>query len=300
MLAKGDPMTAPKTAKVWLDYTQDELDYNYNQRTLVTNWQEYFDYNSSESARVRAKLECRLDISYGPSEDQILDVFPAAEADSPVVVYIHGGAWSRMHKDDNSHPAESFVAAGAAFVSVHFGLVPKVTLDQQVAHNRAAIEWVFRNCRDFGADPDRLHVAGHSSGGHIVGMMASMNNEKSGIVEGRPGIIKGLLACSGIYDLEPVRRSARNDYLGLDEAAVEKLSPIRHLPDRPIPLVVGYGGGEHEEFRRQSQEYAQAWRARGYPVEEFDLPGLNHFDVGQRFNDPACSFMRAFLEMITQ
>jgi arylformamidase len=267
------------------------LDYNYDQRALVTNWEEYFHYNTTESERVRAKLECRLDIAYGPADDQILDVFPAAGSDTPVVVYIHGGAWTRMHKDANSHPAESFVAAGAAFVSVDFGLVPEVTLDEQVGHNRAAIEWVFRNCRDFGADPARLYIAGHSSGGHIVGMMLAQGQFP-------PGMIKGALACSGIYELEPVRLSARNQYLHLDDGAVERLSPIRHLPDRGCPLIVGYGGGEHQEFRRQSIEFAAAWRARGFECQEFELAGLNHFDVAQQFNNPESAILEAMFAMM--
>lgn len=296
ILAKVDPMAKTDTTKVWLDYTQEELDYNYNQRALVTNWEEYLNYFNTESERVRAKLDGRLDISYGPSEDQILDVFPAADADSPVVVYIHGGAWTRMHKDANSFPAESFVAAGAAFVSVHFGLVPKVTLGEQVAHNRAAVEWAWRNCRDFGADPDRLYVAGHSSGGHNVGMMITTDWEAD---HGLPaGLIKGALACSGMYDLEAPRRSYRNEYLRLDDDAVERLSPIRHLPDQGCPLIIGYGGGEHEEFRRQSKEFAAAWRARGFACQEFDLPGLNHFDVAQQFNNPDSPILKAMFAMI--
>jgi arylformamidase len=289
-------MAGLDAAKVWLDYTQEELDYNYNQRTLVPNWEEYFEYNNTESERVRAKLDGRLDISYGPSEDQVLDVFPAGNSGSPVVVYIHGGAWTRMHKDSNSYLAESFVAAGATFVSVHFGLVPKVTLDGQVADNRAALEWVWRNCRDFGADPDRFYVAGHSSGGHNIGMMITTDWERD---HGLPrDMIKGALACSGIYDLEPVLLSARNEYLHLDDAAVERLSPIRHLPERGCPLIIGYGGGEHEEFRRQSMAFAAAWRARGFECQEVDLPGLNHFDVGQEFNNPESPILKAMFEMI--
>ena len=283
-------------AKIWLDYTQEELDYNYNQRELVTNWDEYLNYYNTESERVRAKLNGRLDISYGPSEDQILDVFPAADADSPVVVYIHGGAWTRSHKDGNAYLAESFVEAGAAFVSVHFGLVPKVTLDEQVAHNRAAIEWAWRNCRDFGANPDRLYVAGHSSGGHNVGMMITTDWKGD---HGLPAdVIKGALACSGIYDLEAPRRSYRNEYLHLDDGAVDRLSPIRHIPEYGCPLIIGYGGGEHEEFRRQSKEFAAAWRARGFKCQEFDLPVLNHFDVAKEFNNPDSPILKAMFAMI--
>ena len=289
-------MAKTDTVKVWLDYNQEELDYNYNQRALVTNWEDYLRYYSAESERVRTKLDCRLDISYGPTEYQVLDVFLATDPNSPVVVYIHGGAWTRMHKDTNSFQAESFVAAGAAFVSVHFGLVPQVTLGEQVAHNRAALEWAWRNCRDFGADPDRLYVAGHSSGGHIVGMMITTDWEGE---HGLPAdLIKGALACSGMYDLEAPRRSYRNEYLHLDDAAVERLSPIRHLPDYGCPLIVGYGGGEHEEFRRQSQEFAAAWRAGEFECQEFDLPGLNHFEVAQQFNNPDSPILKAMFEMI--
>ena len=281
--------------KVWLDYTQEELDYNYDQRALVTNWDEYLDFYNTESERVRSKLECRLDIAYGPSEDQTLDVFPAAKAGSPVVVYIHGGAWTRSHKDANAYLAESFVGAGAAFVSVHFGLVPKVTLGEQVAHNRAAVEWAWRNCGDFGAAPDRLYVAGHSSGGHNVGMM--ITTDWAGDHDLPANLIKGALACSGMYDLEAPRRSYRNEYLHLDDDAVERLSPIRHLPEYGCPLIIGYGGGEHAEFRRQSIEFAAAWRARGFECQEFDMPVLNHFDVAKEFNNPDSPILKAMFAM---
>jgi arylformamidase len=101
-----------------------------------------------------------------------------------------------------------------------------------------------------------------------------------------------------MYDLEAPRLSYRNEYLHLDDEAVERLSPIRHLPDNGCPLVIGYGGGEHQEFRRQSQEFAAAWREHGFACQEFDLPGLNHFDIAKEFIDPGSPFMRAFIEMI--
>ena len=61
-MANWSVLRAPDAAKVWLDYTQEELDYNYNQRALVTNFEEYFEFNDTESERVRAKLDGRLDI----------------------------------------------------------------------------------------------------------------------------------------------------------------------------------------------------------------------------------------------
>ena len=203
--------------KVFLDYDQETLDAQYNQRTLVPDADDYIAVDVAESARVRQKLDCRIDVAYGPGEDETLDVFPAVSPGSPVVVYMHGGAWTRSDKANESFMAEAFVEAGAAFVAVNFGLCPKVTLDEMIRQAREAVAWSCENAQSFNADPDRLYIAGHSSGGHVGGMMvvtdwtAAHNLPRT--------LIKGALLCSGMYDLAPVRLSARNEYLQLDEAA---------------------------------------------------------------------------------
>ena len=77
-----------------------------------------------------------------------------------------------------------------------------------------------------------------------------------------------------------------------------QFNPIRHLPDQGYQLIIGYNEGEHEEFRRQSKEFAAAWRARGFACQEFDLPDLNHFDVAQQFNNPDSPILKAMFAMI--
>jgi arylformamidase len=289
-------MAVAAEQKVWLNYTQKDLNDQYNQRFLVPNADEYIQRAMEESARVRAKLECRLDVRYGPSADERLDIFPAARKGAPIVVYIHGGAWTRNSKEHSSYFAETFVGAGLNFVATEFGLCPKVSLDELVRHNRGAIQWVHRNAREIGGDPDRLYVAGHSSGGHVTGMMIVTDWAKDWDLPA--DVIKGALAGSGMYDLEPVRLSSRNDYLKLDVAAARRNSPILHIRDGGCPLVMCYGEKEQKEFRRQSIEFAAAWRARGLACMEFDLPGLNHFDVGQQYNEPDAPFLKAFFELI--
>ncbi len=281
--------------KIFLDYDQETLDAQYNQRSLVPDADDYIAVDVAESARVRQKLDCRIDVAYGPGEDETLDLFPAAAPGSPVVVYMHGGAWTRSDKSNESFMAEAFVAAGAAFVAVNFGLCPKVTLDEMIRQAREAVAWSCENAQDFNADPGRLYIAGHSSGGHVGGMMAVTDWTAHNLPR---GLIKGALLCSGMYDLAPVRLSARNDYLHLDEAAEDRNSAMRHIPADGCPLIVGYGGGEQTEFRRQSRAFAAAWRDAGLEVEEFDMPGVNHFQLRRHFNDPNSPILTAMLALM--
>ena len=282
--------------RVFLDYDQETLDAQYNQRSLVPDADDYIAVDVAESSRVREKLDCRIDVAYGPDEDEKLDVFPATSPCSPLVVYMHGGAWTRSDKANESFMAEAFVEAGAAFVAANFGLCPRVTLDEMIRQARAAVAWSHANARDFNADPDRLFIAGHSSGGHVGGMMAVTDwTAEHGLPR---NLVKGGLLCSGMYDLAAVRLSARNEYLHLDEAAEDRNSSIRRIPADGCPLIVGYGGNEQKEFRRQSREFAAAWREAGLRVEEFDMPGVNHFELRRHFNDPDGPILKAMLSLM--
>ncbi|MEX2453124.1 MAG: alpha/beta hydrolase [Rhodospirillaceae bacterium] len=288
--------TAGTENKVWLDYTQKELDDQYNQRILVPDADDYMARHGALSEKVRGEIACTLDVPYGPSEAERLDIFPAPQPGAPVVVYYHGGAWTRWDKANNSYQAPVFTAAGATFVPVNFGLVPAVTLDELVRQCRAAVKWVWENARSFGADPDRLYVAGHSSGGHVVGLLAVTDWEGDW---GLPAdVIKGAFAASGMYELEPVRLSSRNKYLSLDEGMTARNSALRQLPERMPPMIIAYGGGEQLEFRRHSKDFAAELRRFGHRVTELDLPGLHHFQMAEQFADPDGPLLRAmFREM---
>ena len=284
-----------KEKKVWLDYTQQELDDQYNQRKLVPNANDYMKRHGELSVDVRARLDCRIDVSYGPSDDEKLDIFPAPAPGAPVVVYYHGGAWTRWHKDNNSFQAPAFVNAGATFVPVNFALVPNVTLDELVRQCRAAVAWVYNNAASFGADPNKLYVAGHSSGAHVVGLLAVTDWTEWGLPA---DVIKGAFAASGMYELEPVRLCSRNDYMSLDEAMTARNSAMRQIPDRMPPMVVAYGEREQIEFRRHSRDWAATLRQRGHRVTELDLPSLHHFEVAEQFANPDGPLLKAvFREM---
>ena len=292
------------TAKVWGPYTQAELDAQYNQMSAMSEAERQYHHHfkTTESARVRAALAktALFDVAYGAGASERLDIFrPAPRKDSvtaPVQIYFHGGAWKAGKKEDVSFMAEPFVDKGVMFVAVDYDHVPDVSLDEHIRQARASVAWVYRNAANLGGDPERLFVSGHSSGGHVCATVAVTDWPS---LYGLPAdVIKGAAPISGMYDLAPVRLSWRNNYLSLNRTAAERLSPILQISERSLPMIVGYGTRELEEFKRQARDFAAAWRRSGHPCLEVELLGLNHFAVNHAFANPQGPLLKAiFMQM---
>ena len=229
------------------------------------------------SVKARARLACELDIAYGTSADELMDLYLAPADNAPVQVFIHGGGWRQLSKDVSAFAAEAFVAAGVMFVAVGFSLIPAVKLESIVTQVRKSVAWLFTNVSRFGGDPHRIHVCGHSSGAHLASMLMSDNwQDAFGVPD---DVVKSGLLVSGLCDLEPVRLSYRNEHLRLDRLAVRRNSLLYNLPKSGIPLTVAYGQHETNEFKRQSQMLSEAWQNAGNSCASLQIDGRNHFDV---------------------
>ena len=158
---------------------------------------------------------------------EVLDVFRTTRTKAPIHVFIHGGAWRLLTSRESAFPAETFVHAGAHFVALDFALLPSVTLTEMAMQVRKAIAWIYRNADQFDGDHNRIYVSGHSSGGHLAAV--TLTTDWSDLFGLPNSIIQGGMCVSGIYDLEPVRLSSRNDYVKVDMAIQNQLSPIRHI-----------------------------------------------------------------------
>lgn len=282
---------AETTEAVYRGYTQAELDAQYSQATLVPDLTPYVSFWKDESERARRELDCRTDVAYGPSRAERLDIFPAARPGAPVHLNFHGGAWRLLSKEYAAFPALQLVPAGATYAAVDFALAAEVTLDEMVRQVRAATAWMYAHAGEYNGDPDRLFISGHSSGAHLCAMiLADGWRAEAGLPE---TLVKGAVIASGAYDLEPVRLSARNEYLNLDEAAARRNSATRHIPANGPPILVGWGEGELDEFRRQGAEFAVAWEAAGNHATAEEFPGHNHFDMSNAFGDPDSRIVRA-------
>jgi len=282
--------------KVFLDYDQAALDRAYDQTQWAANQQEVIARRVAAGDAVRARLGEPRRLAYGPTPVEQLDLFVTTRPRAPVMVFLHGGAWRAGDARSQAFAAEMFVNAGVHFVAPDFGLVMDIGLDGMVAQVRRAVAWMAANAASFGGDPTRIYVGGHSSGSHLAANVLVTDWAKD---FGLPAdLIKGGLCTSGMYDLKPVRLSARSSYVKFDDRIEHELSPIRHLARLRCPVVVAYGTKDSPEFQRQSREWAEALRALGRLHALVVGEGMNHFELPETLADPSSPLGRTVLSLL--
>ncbi len=278
---------------LYRNYDKAGLDAQYFLRARVPDHPEYFKRWKEDSEAVRRSRPCRLDLRY---DVETIDVFPAPKTPAPCLLFIHGGYWQALDKSDFGYIVPAFQDAGVAVAVVNYTLAPKAKMDEIVRQNRAAVAWLHRNAREFGIDPARIHVAGHSAGGHLTTMILATDWSAFGL-DHNP--VRGACAISGLFDLEPIRLCYLNDVLGLDAEAARRNSPIHHIPRQSPPLILSVGTGETDEFLRQQADFAQAWRAAGLTLEIADQPGDHHFRIADRLGEPKSLLHQAVMRQIS-
>jgi arylformamidase len=269
--------------QAWFEAQYDNRSRVSDSTGILARW-------AQASALVREHTPCTLDLRYGDQPAQTLDVFDPdkviATGSAPVLVVIHGGYWRSLDKSDYSFVASAFLDEGALVVIPNYALCPQVSIERIAMQLTEALAWVWRHAAEHGGDPNRVHLLGHSAGGHLAAMLSCCDWKR--VAPDLPHrLVKGAMSLSGLYDLAPLRRvDFLRDDLALDAASVARLSPARFAPpSRPQSLLAVVGGDESEEFLRQNRLIRQAWGARAVPVCE-ELPGCNHFSVMHDLADP--------------
>jgi arylformamidase len=269
----------------------DWLDNQYNNRLRVPDFlTRHVQRWQTDSAAAR-RQPCHLDIAYGSHSSEKLDIFPAkrhSDARTPVLVFIHGGYWRSLDKADHSFVAPAFTREGMCVVVPNYALCSaknEVTIDQIVMQMAKALAWVYRHIADYGGDPQRITVIGHSAGGHLAAMMAACEWERMDAALPTQ-LVRNAMSISGLHDLAPIRACP---YLQLDlklsELQVQRCSPAYFAKPR-APLVAVCGAEESGEFLRQNQLIEEAWGIHHVPSREAML-GHNHFSVLESLLDPA-------------
>jgi arylformamidase len=182
-------------------------------------------------------------------------------------VFIHGGYWQGSCKEQHAQFCTGMMEAGFAVANIDYGLAPETPLARIVEDVRAALCFLAREADNLGVDAGRMHVCGHSAGGHLAAY-AACDPHAPPLVSAHP--------LSGVLDLEPLLHLPMGAILGIGgRADVERLSPVHMKPRPGVRIAVAVGGDESDEFIRQSAALAQAW---GLPA-PLVAPGANHFTL---------------------
>jgi arylformamidase len=267
------------------------LDRMYNNRELVPDHARYFARWTECSRLARQNLDCDLDLPYGESAGEKLDVFPAARgraskcSGAPVLVFIHGGYWRSLDKADHSFLAPSLTAAGACVVLPNYDLCPAVTIPEITLQMVKALAWTCRHVAEFGGDPNRITVVGHSAGGHLAAMLLVCQWQQWA-ADLPADLVKNALSMSGLYELESIMHTPFvKDDLRLTPAQVLQSSPAWLSAPRHGQLYSVAGAEESAEFLRHNKLIQTAWCNQVVPVSEA-LPGLNHFSIVDALAEP--------------
>jgi arylformamidase len=251
---------------------------------------------AERSREAERRFTIRKNLRWGDNPDETCDYFPAASSAAPLLLFIHGGYWQELSKNESLFAAPDCISNGIAYAAIDYTLAPHARLETIVEQCRQATAWLYRQAAALGFDRRRLYVAGSSAGAHLAAMLlVSGWHQAAGIPE---DAVAGAVLLSGIYDIEPLMGTYIDAALHLTAADAATLSPVRLPLGRPVRTIVAWGEHETGEFKRQSKWYASRLAAAGFPVSSFEVAGANHFDIVFGLAAPTSPLGRATLDLI--
>jgi acetyl esterase/lipase len=255
-----------------------DFDDAYANAAYIPGADAYPDKWAQAAAAFRATALCEIDLPYGETTRQKLDLFHPSRLAKGLVVFVHGGYWLRFDKSYWSHLAAGPLAHGWAVAMPSYDLCPDVRITEIGQQITQAIAMAAGRV----AGPIRL--VGHSAGGHLVArVMASPHPS------GWQRRVAKIVPVSPVADLAPLMKTSMNKDLRLTPQEAQRESPV-HLPTPTPPVTVWVGGQERPVFLDQAHALADAWNCK-----EVVVPDLHHFNVIEGIADPDTALVHEIL-----
>jgi triacylglycerol lipase len=228
-----------------------------------------------------AWLDVARDQRYGPAERNVLDVFAAPKSSpdrarlKPVVLFVHGGGFARGSKHTEGTPFYDNIGIWAVGydlvgVTMNYRLAPDSTWPSGIEDVGAAVAWLKANAAQYGGDPKKIFLWGHSAGAAHVGDYLA-----DAATKGRDAGVAGAILTSGFYDLGK-EVSVWKVYYGDDVAKYPQRSSLPGLVKSTTPMLVTDAELDPDMFQVESNKLADARAAAGKPVQRVHLKGHSH------------------------
>jgi acetyl esterase/lipase len=241
-----------------------------------------FVANAPDSLVAHAPLA--TDVAYGVDPAQRLDVYAPVRDGTlrPVVMFVHGGRWQSGDKAEYRFVALTLTRAGAIAVLPNYRLYPAVRMEPAMRDLASAVAYVQAHAREWGGDPGRVVLMGHSAGAQLTAL-AALDPRWFAAAGAAP--VQGLVGLAGPFDFLPLTDDDLRDYFGPPNAYAAS-QPINFVSPRAPPAFLVQGLGDDSVKPHNTVNLARALAAAGVAVETHLLPGNGHFRVLQRFVAP--------------
>jgi len=268
----------------------------YNNRAAVPDHPKFFARWGERSAAARRSLRCYLDVPYGTHAMEKMDIFPGEGRGRALLMFIHGGYWRALDKQDHSFLAPELVKRGVTVAVPNYALCPAVTIAEIVRQMLQACAWLWRNGGHFGAPYGNLYVSGHSAGGHLTAMMmAALWPAFAGDLP--KAVVSGGLAISGVYDLREIPNvPSINGDVRLKPAEAWQVSPMAYPPATGAPLYLAAGGKELPPFVDQNKAFGERWKK--VLAQDIPCPDDHHFSILEKLADPSSALFKGAMRMM--
>jgi acetyl esterase/lipase len=203
----------------------------------------------------------------------------------PVLVFLYGGGWYSGARDHYGFAGRAFARQGFIVVIPDYRIVPDGHWPDFLHDSAAAVAWTDAHIANYGGDPDRIALAGHSAGAYNAVMLA-LDPQWLRAAGSDTSVIRGVAALAGPYDFAPFEKGGRADVAMGDIRPVERTQPIRFVRGDAPPLWLGHGTADTVVRVRNSQRLAAAMHKVGGSATLREYDGLSHNDLVMALTKP--------------
>jgi acetyl esterase/lipase len=221
-------------------------------------------------------LKISRDIAYAPGPRGGLDVYqPVRAAGAPVVMFIYGGGWDSGRRQDYRFVGAAMARQGFVVVIPDYRIFPEVRWPAFLQDNARALAWTRAHAADYGGDPAKLFVMGHSAGAYNAAMLALDPRWLSAVGMDAHRDLRGMIGLAGPYDFLPLHTDELRTIFGPPEAR-PATQPIAYVDGHNPPLLLATDTADKVVDPGNTARLAARVRAAGGQVQVHDYPGLSH------------------------